>query len=85
MEDPTASALDLTRRLNRLCLDHGRKLLDLHNAAAAAAQARDLYAAQQAYRQAQDSLKLAQETCAQVIALITEAVVPKRKDRDPAP
>ncbi|ACA18298.1 hypothetical protein M446_3932 [Methylobacterium sp. 4-46] len=84
MEDPTGPALDLARRLERACLDHGRKALDLHKAAASAAQARDLYAAQQAYRTAQDSLRLAQETVAEVLAAVSDFLKPLGKDRDPA-
>jgi hypothetical protein len=76
------SALDLSRRLNALCTDHGRRLADLHRSCATAANARDVYAAQQAYLTAQESLRFAEAACAQVLGWLSGRPAP---EKDPAP
>ncbi|MGY2047938.1 hypothetical protein [Methylobacterium sp. JK268] len=85
MQDQSGSALDLARRVERACLDHSRKALDLHRSATAAAQARDLSAAQASYRHAQDSLRLAQETAAQLLGALADFLRPRPRGGDPAP
>ncbi|GJD49800.1 hypothetical protein OPKNFCMD_2534 [Methylobacterium crusticola] len=81
MSDPATDAAEFSRRINRLCLDQSRKMLELQKACAAASTARDAYAALRIYRQTQQSLRIAQETCAQVVACVADFVSAHRPRR----
>ncbi|WP_407525198.1 hypothetical protein [Methylobacterium oryzisoli] len=83
MKDRIADAVELSERVTQACRAHNDRILDLYRSASAAANARDLQAARQAYHQAQEALAIARETTAQVLDAVRVFVSGRRGDRTP--